>query len=384
MENNTIGILIFASHPIQYYVPLYKELNNHFNIKVIYFSDTGLKDRYVEGIGKLPKWDIPLLDGYNYQFLKNIGKNNKGFFSRINFGIYKAIKDWKGEYILISGWNNFSCLMAMVIGKFLNKKILIRSDSNVKNINSSFFNTLIKKIIFLFVDKILYVGYNNKEYFKYYNQPENKFIFTPFSVDNNRFQIAYKNEAKKTTETKKSLGVHPNDFVFIFVGKLIKIKGVLELIKAFDSANLKDSHLLIVGTGNMEDELKEYVSSNNLTKNIHFIGYKNQLELPMYYAISDVFILPSLFEPWGLVVNEAMNFSLPLILSDKAGCVEDLLKEGVNGFTFNGDIKDNLKETLIKVRKIENFKANYGKHSLEIINKYSNIEIVNQLKKHLI
>jgi len=126
-----------------------------------------------------------------------------------------------------------------------------------------------------------------------------------------------------------------------------------------------------VGDGVLRSNLEKYVKENNL-KNIHFTGFKNQTELPQYYALADIFVLPSgIGETWGLVVNEAMCFSLLVIVSDVVGCGQDLVRQNENGFVFLlGDI-NKLAERLKELAENKEKREQFGKKSFEIIQKYS-------------
>ncbi len=93
------------------------------------------------------------------------------------------------------------------------------------------------------------------------------------------------------------------------------------------------SSLVFVGDGYLRDKMEKYINDNNL-ENVFIMGFRNQSELPGFYAMSDVFVLPSKLEPWGLVVNEAMCFGLPVIVSDQVGASGDLVVDDENGYIF--------------------------------------------------
>ena len=136
--------------------------------------------------------------------------------------------------------------------------------------------------------------------------------------------------------------------------------------------------LVFVGDGILRPELEKYVKDHKLF-NVHFVGFKNQTELPNYYAISDVFVLPSgAGETWGLVANEAMCFDLPVIVSDAVGCGYDLVKQGKNGFVFPlGDI-EKLTEYLFSI-----LSGNYKQKSFEIIKNYSHEKDIEGIRRAL-
>ena len=129
---------------------------------------------------------------------------------------------------------------------------------------------------------------------------------------------------------------------FLYVGRLSEEKNLELLISVFNT--LPDLELNIVGYGHLKDKLVRMANAN-----ISFIGSVDNKELPRYYQSNDVFILPSYSEPWGLVVEEALNNGLPVILSDRIGCAEEILIEGKNGFTFTWNSESSLLDSIHKI-----------------------------------
>ena len=131
-----------------------------------------------------------------------------------------------------------------------------------------------------------------------------------------------------------------------------------------------NSNFLIVGDGYMKNSLKEYAKINNL-KNVNFIPFQNQKKLSKIYQNSDVFIMPSLIEPWGLTVNEAMAAGNAIISSNSVGSSFDLVFNGINGFKFK---KDDVQDLAKKIFKIYQNKKNIKKYKLnsqKIISKWN-------------
>ena len=133
-----------------------------------------------------------------------------------------------------------------------------------------------------------------------------------------------KSAEKEALDIRKDLGIDPQATVFLFAGKLEDKKQPLELAEAFASLQ-SQAHLIYVGSGMLEDELKKRFDSN---PNIHFVGFQNQSKMPIWYRVADVFCLPSRGpgETWGLAVNEALACGCSVIVSDRVGCAEDLVK----------------------------------------------------------
>jgi len=379
-------LAVLTPHPIQYQSPLFQELASHPEIDpTVYFCwDFGVKEpTFDTGFNQKIKWDIPLLDGYSYKFLKNFAFNpgSGKWDHEINPAIVKEI--WKGKYdaILIYGWNSLTNWLAFLTA-FLTKTPVFVHGENPLN-QESFKSRLkikIKKLflggLFKKISAFLYIGEENKKFFKYYGAPEEKLFFCPYAVENERFI----NEAEKLKDSKnkfkKELGLEKDEVAILFMGKLIEKKRPFDLLKAFEfltiSYKLKaKSSLVFVGDGILRPELEKYIKEHNLS-NVYFLGFKNQTELPKYYTLADILVLPSgAGETWGLAVNEAMCFGLPIIVSDVVGCGPDLVKNNVNGFIFPlGDFKQ-LSRSLEALIKDSQKRKSFGEKSLGIIKNYT-------------
>jgi glycosyltransferase involved in cell wall biosynthesis len=384
---NKLGI--FISHPVQYQVPLYQKLSKKINLTVYYYSQFGVEKYFDPQFKKEFKWDINLLEGYNYKFLKNYSfKPGFHFFGFINLGIFKEIFKNKFDAVLINSWSYLSDWLVILACLISKTKLLLRVESpHNQEILKSKWKLFIKKIIFgkiLFpkVHAFLYIGEENRKFYKFYSVSDEKLFFAPYAVDNERFQKEYEKLKDKKEELRKELGIEPDDVVILFVGKLIPKKRPMDLLKAYESIlGTSDVHLLYVGDGELRLNLEKYTKEHNL-KNAHFVGFKNQTEISKYYAMSDIFVLLSdVGETWGLVVNEAMNFRLPVIVSDLVGCGTDLVKHGENGYIFKtGNIEElarYLEELIINEEKRKLF----GEKSFEIIKGYNYDKMVESILK---
>jgi glycosyltransferase involved in cell wall biosynthesis len=384
-------LAIFISHPIQYQVPLYKKLSKKVNLTVYYYSKFGAEKYFDPQFKKEFKWDIDLLEGYNYKFLKNYSfKSGFHFFGFINFGIFKEILRNKFDAVLINSWSYFSDWLVILVCLISKTKLLLRVESPYnQEILKPKWKLFIKKIIFgkiLFprVYAFLYIGEENRKFYKFYGVPDKKLFFAPYAVDNERFQKEYEKLKGKKEELRRELNIDPNDVVILFVGKLIPKKRPMDLLRAYESiletydvpsidGNIlkSDVHLLYMGDGELRFNLEKYTKDHNL-KNAHFVGFKNQTEISKYYAMSDIFVLPSdVGETWGLVVNEAMNFRLPIIVSDLVGCGSDLVKHGENGYIFKTGNIEELAKYLEELIINEEKRKLFGEKSFEIVKGYN-------------
>lgn|GEM_PF-2116175 len=207
-----------------------------------------------------------------------------------------------------------------------------------------------------FAQRVVVIGTNNQSLYRRYGSIPQKEVFAPYSVDTDFWLVQAETTLKRRDEIRQRLGVNDETTVFLYVGKLEDVKGVDTLIEAsalLQKRSGKKFKLLLVGTGSREAELKDLARNREIEQIVNFCGKKQQNELADYYASADWFVLPSRTEAWGLVINEALCFGLPVIASDAVGAVEDLVKDGVNGFVFIKDEVESLLEALEKAINTE-------------------------------
>ena len=370
-------LAIVTTHPIQYNAPLFEMLSQrgHIKIKVFYtWGESVLKSKYDPGFKKNITWDIPLLNGYDYQFVKNTSKNpgSHHFKGIINPTLIKDIETWNADAILVYGWKFKSHFK--VIRYFKNKiPVYFRGDSTLIDENINSFKFLIKKILLKYVykniDKCFYVGTENKKYFQAFGISHNQLIFAPHAIDNKRFNID--NESNLRNQYK----IDNNEFVILFAGKLENKKNPTLLLDAFIELNIKNSILMLVGNGELEKTLKIKCLNidNDLKNRILFIDFQNQKTMPLIYKTADVFVLPSQGpgETWGLAINEAMASGLPVIVSDKCGCTIDLIEDQINGILFKSNDLNSLKMSLKYISENKERAKSMGKQANDSIQKWS-------------
>jgi glycosyltransferase involved in cell wall biosynthesis len=140
--------------------------------------------------------------------------------------------------------------------------------------------------------------------------------------------------------------------------------------------------LAMIGSGALEPELRAMVQSFGMP-NVHFHGFVNQSVMPSIYGASDIFVLPSRDEPWGLAINEAMCAELPIVASAEIGCVPDLVKNGTNGQTFTAGNAAELSAALRPLIGNSDFRRKMGAASREIISRWSYAEVAQGLRNAL-
>ncbi len=378
-------LAIITTHPIQYNAPFFRLLNSEnlsFVIKVFYTRGRSQAAVHDKGFGITFKWDIPLLDGYDYTFVDNVSsyRGTNKFNGIINPTLIKEIEEWKADAVLVYGWNFTSHLRAM---RYFHGKIpiLFRGDSNLIDESRGFSVKKLLRRIFLrwvyhHIDYALFTGKANKQYYLVHGVKKNQLLFAPHAVDNERF--SGNNEAceNKAVSWRTNLGIKENTCIFLSAAKLTKKKDPEILIKAFVALNQKDTALIIVGNGELETELKERYKHR---ADIFFIPFQNQSMMPVVYRLGDIFVLPSKGpgETWGLAVNEAMACGRGVIVSDNCGCAPDLVQSGKNGYIFHNSNIESLQNCMNLC--LSNYEE-FGNNSFRIIQSWSYGATINQLE----
>jgi glycosyltransferase involved in cell wall biosynthesis len=379
-------LAIVITHPIQYYAPWFQLLAKEKNLglKVFYTWSQSAQKVKDSGFGKEIKWDIPLLEGYEYEFVENTSKNpsDQHFFGIKNPNLIKKLEKFQANAILIFGWNFQSHLQ--VIRYFKNKiPIYFRGDSNLLDERKSL-KTLLRRIwlrfVYSHITKAFYVGTNNKNYYLKHGLKQNQLIFAPHAIDNERFSLNFEQNKEQAQIWKKEIGIKENHLTFLFIGKFEEKKAPEILLQIAEKQKDKEISFLFVGNGILEKQLKE--KAKNLP-NVYFLPFQNQSKMPVVYHLGDVFVLPSKgpFETWGLAVNEAMACSKPIIVSNKVGSAIDLVTE--NGFIFDAQNISDLEKKLLFFYENKKIISEFGKKSFGIIQNWTFQEICNSIKKEL-
>ena len=286
-------LMHLVSHPVQYYTPLYARIagDSEFDFIVLYCSKKGLEVAHDVEFGVAVKWDVPLLEGYAYKFLKNHAKKESldHFIGLLNWGIVRELAAApKGSIIWVHGWNYATHLLAVFVGKWYGHRVFMRGDNTAvneanqpNNFKKRFKKFWFGKILFPMIDTFLAVGNQNKAFFKLFGVQDHKIIMAPHCIDNQRF-IEQNNILKKDKNAlRQSLGIPLSKTVLIFSGKYIEKKRPLDLLQALTllppNANV---FAVFVGEGNLRSEMEQFIAEHNLMNKVLLTGFVNQSLMP--------------------------------------------------------------------------------------------------------
>jgi glycosyltransferase involved in cell wall biosynthesis len=369
-----VKLAVISTHPIQYYAPLFRQLSarDQIDLHVFYGWKGPSSGDYDPGFDEDVTWDIPLLAGYQHTFLEN-ESNDPGthhFRGIVTPNLVPSIEAWRPDAVLVFGWNFWSHFRAI---RYFHGRlpIFFRGDSTLIDEKPGlrrWSRRLFLRWVYRHVDHALYVGQNNRAYFKVHGFSDDQLNWVPHAVDNARFADASGAE-QKARQWRSEIGIPGDASTVLFAGKLGAKKAPDVLVDAFLGLEDNQSHLVMVGSGPMEGELK---SRSGGHPRVHFLGFQNQSRMPVVYRLGDVFVLPSRGpgETWGLAVNEAMACSRPVVVTSKVGCAPDLVDKS-NGRVVApenvGALARALKELMSDPKRLRAM----GRCSVERIRKWS-------------
>ena len=345
-----------------YRIPLFNTISErgNFYFKVVALAERE-KNREWELSENKIKFDYQILPGWHWF----IWRKKKEITIHLNRGVFKALLKYKPDVIITSGYDDLAYWQAFLYCKIYRKKFILWNSTTLLSVGSiKGIRGRLKKIIIKGADKYIAYGTKAKKYLEYFGAESNKIYTSTNTVDMEYFRSKveeYRNEDGFKMERKQ----YPK-YLLLHIGQLIKRKGLSQVLKALEC--LKDSEigLLIVGSGPEESSLKEFCKEKKLN-NVFFEEFQQQDELAKYYALADIFILPSFEEVWGLVVNEALASGLYVLSSKYAGASYDLIKEGWNGEIFEpgnvDEITELIKKTKDEIKNIREKRNDISQHA---------------------
>lgn len=368
-------LAVVNSHPIQYFAPLYAHLNQdpELEITVLYCSDFSLRGGVDPGFKQAVTWDIDLVGGYSHKFLGERARTRgvNGFFSLVCPQLWSEIRDGSYDAVLLHGYAYAAFVLAFVAASSKRIPVLMRSETHL-GLHRPGLRRRIRDGILSFayrnVAACMAIGSRNREYYRSLGVSESRIYDMPYTVDNDRFVAAARISGEDRRELRKKFNLPAEQPIVLYASKFTRRKNPGDVVTAIAELRKRGvrASLLLVGSGELDDLLRQQVVRLGLT-DVAFAGFVNQAELPRLYAASDVFVLPSTNETWGLVVNEVMCAGLPVVVAEEVGCVPDLVEEGVNGALCTaGDVRS-LEDALARVLVDHDRRIAMGEASLRKI-----------------
>lgn len=381
-----LGVL--NSHPIQYFAPLYRHLagNPRLHLTVLYGSRQGAERYRDPGFQADVRWDVPLLDGYRHVFLRNWspvpGADRP--LGILNPGVIGALARGRFDALWVHGYAYATHLLALLGARALGLPVLLRGETHLlldrgrgpalrhdqgQGMDETHHPGRERPLVRWLVrgcTACLAIGSGNAAYYRSLGVPEERIFLVPYVVDNHYFATRTAALRERRAELRRELGLPPHACVLLFASKLMPRKRAADLLAAYGRLRDEgaDAALAFVGSGPSEARLRTAAAD---VQGVHFFGFRNQAELPAFFAAADIFCLPSVDEPWGLVINEAMAAGLPVVVAAEVGAAADLVRAGHNGATHRGGDVEGLTAALRPLVADEDLRTRMGRASTTII-----------------
>ena len=335
-------LAIVATHPIQYYTPWFQRLAARKDVELkVYYALLPDAQQQGVGFGEAFAWDIPLMEGYDWELIPNKRKSAslRGFFRSSTPAIHRLLAESRPDVVIITGWQSLPLLQALWAAIRLGIPRIVRGESNGLRSRPLLVRGLHRLLLSKF-DAFLTIGKLNREFYSNYGITAERLFSCPYFVDNERFREQSSADSQDRDSLRDGWNIPDGHTCFLFAGKLEQKKRILDLLHALEIARrtCASIHVLVAGTGELMEEARLFAETRALP--VTFAGFLNQSQITRAYAAADCLVLPSdAGETWGLVVNEAMACGLPAVVSDQVGCAPDLVDEGVTGGVYRcGDI----------------------------------------------
>ena len=354
MPDRRYRVLFVASHPVQYTAPIFRRMAKHasLDLHVAYCTLRGAEATHDPEFGAHIQWDVPLLDGYSWTHVPNRGSGGDSFFGLFNPGLWKLIRS--GNYdavVFYVGYVRASFWVVLAAAKLSKAAFLFGTDAvSLSPRDGRAWKTKAKKYLwprlFRLADQVIAPSTGTHDLMLTLNIPPDHVTLIPYVVDNDWW--IQKSAQVDRTAVRSGWGAAPNTLVILFCAKLQPWKRPLDLLRAFAKANLSSGVLVFAGEGALRPQLESEAANLGVASRVRFLGFVNQSQLPAVYTAADLLVLPSEFEPFGLVVNEAMCCACPVIASDRAGASRDLVAPVCPDFVFRCSDVDALAQLIRK------------------------------------
>jgi len=355
-ERERPRVAVINTHPIQHFAPLWAEIarRGEVSLKVLYCSDWGVKEYKDPGFDRTFRWDVDLLSGYDYEILPIKERPSAMSFRQVdNPEVGAALARFQPDVLVLFGYTTLTNWRALAWARRRSgrTRVLVFSDSELKHARpllSRAAKEVVVRAFFSQVDGAMPIGNCNAAYYRRYGLPDEVLYPCPLPVDGARFLAAAGDTAEARASVRRELGIPEGDFnidfVFASVGKYIPRKRHADVAAAFLElpADLREkSRVLLIGDGPDRNELAALAAKGG--GRIGLTGFVNQSRMPAYFAACDALVVASDHDPHPLVVTEGLFLGLPVIASDRIGCIgpDDTVRPGENGIVFAaGNIKE--------------------------------------------
>lgn len=368
--------------PIYYQVPLYRRLaaDPRLRFTAIFASDAGVRPRDF-GYGEPVAWGENLLSGYDSIFLRGAAQSRAygRSWSILGPDVVPLVLRSRFDVVWLHGYSYVTQMLGLLAQRLRGGAVMFREEQTLIHgrggVKSAGKEVLLRG---LFRDgPAMFLGTESRRWFEHYGVPRSRLSFTPYAIDNDQHEAAVLAARKRRDQIRDSLGIAHDSPVILTVSRLSPNKQPLAVLEAFArTREQRRCGLLVVGSGELEQEMRDLVAARGI-RDVIFAGFVKRDRIAEVYAVADIFVLFSrLHETWGLVLNEAMAASLPIVASEACGSVPDLVRDGYSGFVVDRDDIGALAGRLGELVDSGELRASMGVESRRLIGRFNYDEAV--------
>ena len=342
-----------------YHMARIRALTPHFEISAIELTS----------FERLYRWPEKNADGLVHTLRQGAWEDQNGL--AVSMSLWRKLNALKPRVVLVPGYATLPALCAAAWGRVHGAQTVLMSESNFgDHLHGRLSEAAKRALVALLFDSAVVGGRRAASYLRLLGMPADRIGYRYDVVDNEYF-------SGRAAQCRSSSGEHqgaaPSPF-FLYVGRLAPEKNLAVLLGAFAHYRTGGGkwQMVIVGDGPLAAPLRAQAENLGAAGAVIFAGHKSIDDLPRFYAGAGCFVLPSIREPWGLVVNEAMASRLPVIVSSRCGCADDLLERGSNGFIVDPTDEAELAGAMTRMSNLDcTERDQMGARSEEIIAGYS-------------
>lgn len=348
-------VLFLTNTPVPYRVAFFNELGKYCELTVLFETEFAL-DRN-------PAWKSKQDFGFDAVFMK--GKR-VGVADAFCPEVIRYLSDKKFDVIVVGVYSSPTGMLAIEYMRLHRIPFILSSDGGVEKADSEIKRS-IKKHFISAASMWLSTGKTTTEYLIHYGADPKRIYVYPFTSIEENYILQQPLTGAEKQEYRKPLGMKEEKIV-LSVGQFIYRKGYDILLKA--CKELDDSVGVYIVGGKPTEEYLELKEELNL-KNVHFVDFMTKDKLANYYKAADLFVLPTREDIWGLVINEAMAYGLPVITTDKCVAGIEMVENGVNGFIVSVDNVRQLQDKISEILMDDSLQMKMAKNSLTKAKEYT-------------
>lgn len=393
-KSGTFRFAAVISHPIQHYVPVFRVLaaRPEFTVKVFYACDWGVQPTHDPGFNCTFAWDVDLLSGYDHEFMPLPRRpKNMGFWAIDHPAIADRLEAFQPHAIWLHGYGHRICWRAASWAK--NRAALVHFGDSELVHSRSWWRRMAKRALLRWhfgrCDAFITIGDNNDAYYRHYGIPREKLFRGACPIDVHRFRTTVQGATQQDVDgMRRRYGFPDTPLIALWAGKLEPRKRPGDFVAALQ--RLKDAAPqlggVLVGEGPLRHELERQIRDGGLTGRVRITGFVNQADMPLALNAGHIFVTTSAMDPHPLVVTESMALGLPIVASDRVGCIgtTDTARPGVNALIFPCGDPEALAGQLQRIVLDTKLRREFGHASYELATHQSPATTVHAVRRGLL